>query len=68
MHNQDTFVGLVAIGLGLAACVGAMQPERLVGLSRMAHGLQETAGRRVLVITYGAVGLFLIGVGISLIL
>jgi hypothetical protein len=68
MHNQDLFVGIVAIGLGLAAVYGAADQRRLLQVSKLAQSVQQLGGHWAVVGVYGAVGLFLIGVGISLIL
>jgi hypothetical protein len=65
---QDLFVGCVAIALGLGALAAAASGGKLVGWSPVAQGLQRLGGIWVVVLVYGAIGIFLIGVGLSLIL
>lgn len=64
--SQDTFVGAVSIVVGIAALAVALSGGRLAGWSAIARGLDRMGGKWTVSIVYGAIGLFLIGVGISL--
>ena len=66
MHSQDTFVGILAIILGCAALAGAISGGRLLRWSRLAQAVQRSGGTAAVAAVYGALGIFLIGVGISL--
>lgn len=66
MHSQDTLVGCLAIGLGLAALAGGLSGGRLVQWSGVARSIQRRGGKLAIVVVYSAIGIFLIGVGISL--
>jgi hypothetical protein len=64
--SQDIFVGCLAIGLGCAALAAGFSGGRWLRWSRMAQGIEQLGGKTAVVVVYSAIGLFLIGVGISL--
>lgn len=64
--SQDSFVGVLSIVVGVAALAVALSGGRLATWSAIARGLQSRGGKWAVILFYGALGLFLIGVGISL--
>lgn len=64
--SQDNFVGVVSIVVGLAALAVALSGGRLATWSAIARGVERFGGKWGVILFYGALGLFLIGVGISL--
>ena len=66
MINQDTFVATIAILLGIGSLAAAISGGRLVKWSGTAQRLERLGGKITLIVFYAALGLFLLGVGISL--
>ena len=66
VNSQDTFVGCLSILLGCLALAGALSGGRLLRWSRLAQLVERRGGAVAVAVIYGALGIFLIGVGISL--
>lgn len=66
--SQDHLIGGLAVLLGLAALAVAASGGRLAAWSAIAKGLDRLGGKWAVIVVYTALGLFLIGVGISLLM
>lgn len=66
MISPDTFVASIAIFLGVGSLAVAGAGPRLIRWSGMAQRIEQSGGRIAFVVIYGALGVFLIGVGISI--
>lgn len=68
INSQDLFVGIVALILGGASLAAAVSGGRWVRWSGLAQGVQRLGGKKSVVLFYGVLGIFLIGVGLSLLM
>ena len=67
MHIQDLFVGWIAILLGAVSLAVPFSGDALVRRSMLASQLRRRGGQKAVLVVYLLVGIFLIGVGLSLI-
>jgi len=65
-QSQNILVAVVALALGAGCLAAAFTRGKLVAWSGMARRIERWGGWPAIVMVYGSLGIFLIGVGISL--
>lgn len=65
-NGQDLFVGIVALCLGFACLTAAVSGGHFVRWSGLARGIENLGGKLAVIMFYAVLGIFLTGVGISL--